>query len=423
MTERTRFLLAAAVLCLAASLLCIHLSSDWRLLHEDNGAMQTTLALSHLEAGLGVTRGHDVFINRQTGEASLYGHHPSGVSLLLAGAFALAGSAEPAVARSVVILFHLGSLLCLARLLALLFPARAALAGTLAFAILPMSAYFGRMVNYEAPCLFGVVLSLLGFAGYSASGRKRSLALMASGIVLAGLVDWPAFFFAAAIGLAGAWSAYRGDPRGRRVFLVAACSSAATLAFVLLHLWWAARGSLATLSSVAGSSARGVTPLTGAGRFLAGQLDSFRRYFSHTGLLASLFVVLLALASRTPLSRALLAGEPGGLRGKVLGISGVAATGYVLAAPSWASIHPYWKFYFLPFVVFAVALLFEALTALPRRAAVLAGALFLTEMAGTSAYLLRVRHTREGAYAIEATAKFRADYLRPEDVMLPRPAR
>lgn len=419
-TDRTRRLLTAAVVCLAAALLGIHLSSDWRLLHEDNGAMQTTLALSHIEAGLAVTRGHDVFIDRHTGAASLYGHHPPGVALVLAGAFSLAGSAEPAVARTVVILFQLGSLLCLVRLLGLLFPARSALAGALAFAILPMSAYFGRMVNYEAPCLFGVLLQLLGFAQYLASGRRRSLALLAGGVALAGLLDWPAFFFAAAIGLAGARMAYRGEVQGRAIFVVAAGSSVAMLALDLLHLWWAARGSLATLSTVAASSAQGGTPLTGVGDFVGGQLESFRRYFSHTGLLASLFVVVLALAARSRLSLALLGGESGRSRRTVLAVSGSAAAAYVLAAPSWASIHPYWKFYLLPFVTLSVALLFEALTALPRRSAVIVGALLLAEMAGTSAYMLRLRHTREGAYAIEATAKFRADDLRPEDVFRPR---
>ena len=32
-------------------------------MHEDNGAVHTTLALSHLEAGLGTTRAHDVFLD------------------------------------------------------------------------------------------------------------------------------------------------------------------------------------------------------------------------------------------------------------------------------------------------------------------------------------------------------------------------
>ena len=84
---------------------------------------------------------------------------------------------------------------------------------------------------------------------------------------------------------------------------------------------------------------------------------------------------------------------------------------------SWASVHPYWKFYFLPFVAVAVALLFESLRLLPPRAARALAVLILVEMAASSAYMLRLRHTREGAYAIEATAGFRTRYLRPEDVL------
>lgn len=417
MTARTSRVLTAAVVVLAGLLLGIRISGDWRYLHDDNGAMQTTLALSHLKAGLGATKGHDIFFDRTTGATSLYGHHPPGVALLLAGAFRLADSAEPAVARGVVVLFQLGSLLCAARLLRTLFPAGSALAGTLAFAILPMGAYFGRMPNYEAPCLFGVLLQLVGYVEYERSGARRWLGLLAGGVALSGLVDWPAFFFAASIGLVGAWNALRGDVRGRSVFLVAAGASVSVLALDLLHLWWAAGGSLESLSDVAGSSAQGVTPLTSPGGFLAGQFDSYRRYFSHAGVAATLLVVVLALPPGTRLRKELLGGDAGRLRRDALLASGAAATAYVLAAPSWASVHPYWKFYFLPFVAVAVALLFESLRLLPPRAARALAVLILVEMAASSAYMLRLRHTREGAYAIEATAGFRTRYLRPEDVL------
>ena len=414
MRERTRRLFTAAVIALGAALLCINISGDWRYLHEDNGAIYTTLALSHLKAGLHVTRGHDVFIDRETGEQTRYGHHPAGLALLLAGAFRLAGSAEPAVARSVSILFQLASIACVARLLRSLFPAGPALAGTFAFAVLPMGAYFGRMVNYEPLCLFGVLLQLLGFVDYQRTGERRFLWLLGGGIVLSGLVDWPGFFFAAAIGLTGAFHGFRGDVRGWRVFFVAAGVSVSVFAFDLFHLWWASGGSLATLSTVASSSAQGETLFSSPLEFLAGQFDSYRRYFSHTGLVATLLVAGLVLAPKAKLSREL---QP---RRSMLVASGCAATAYVLAAPSWASVHPYWKFYFLPFVAAAVALLFECLRLLPPIAARTAMALLLVEMAATSAYMLRLRHTREGAYAIETTAKFRARYLRPEDVPLAR---
>jgi hypothetical protein len=326
------------------------------------------------------------------------------------------------MARAVVILFHLGSLLCMAHILKLLYPGRTALVGTLVFAIVPMSAYFGRMVNYEAPCLFGILLQLVGFVNYSLTARRRSLAWLCAGIILAALVDWPAFFFAAAIGLAGAWSAYRGDVRGKWVFWVAAITSASMLVFVLGHLWWAARGSLEALTTHAQTSTPGATPLTGLGVFLTGQFHHFRRYLSHTALGAGLFVVILALAARTRLSRSLLGGDQGSLRGRVLWITGTAASAYVLAAPSWASEHPYWKFFFLPFVAVSVALLFEALNGFNRTVRNTVGILLMAEIVWTSATMIHLRHTRKGAYAVEATARMRSQFLTPEDV-LPPPSR
>ena len=48
----TGWLGLAALLLYAFLLLSIGLTADWRLRHEDNGAMFTTLALSHVRLGL-----------------------------------------------------------------------------------------------------------------------------------------------------------------------------------------------------------------------------------------------------------------------------------------------------------------------------------------------------------------------------------
>ena len=153
----------------AFGILSIGLTADWRLRHEDNGAMHTTLALSHLRLGLAQTRAHDVFFDPHAGRVSPYGHHPPATALLLAGAFALTGSDTPAVARLTVIAFHLGSVLLVATVLAGFFNARRALSGGFVMATLPMSGYFGRMVNYEPLCLFAV---LVQFYAYVRSKQK-----------------------------------------------------------------------------------------------------------------------------------------------------------------------------------------------------------------------------------------------------------
>src|SRR4051794_40576712 len=162
--------------------------------------MHTTLALSHLQLGLADTRAHDVFVNRQTGERTPYGHHPPGTALTIAAAFALTGSDAPAVARLTVITFHIGSMLLLTAMLGLLLDDhRRGLLGGLVMATLPMSAYFGRMVNYEPICLFGIMLLLFGYVRFKRYERSRDLAWVALGIIWGGLVDWPSFFFAAAL--------------------------------------------------------------------------------------------------------------------------------------------------------------------------------------------------------------------------------
>jgi len=68
----------AALGLYAFGTLSIGLTRDWRLIHEDNGAIHTTLALSHVRLGLRRTRAHDLFFDPRTGQGSVYGHHPPG---------------------------------------------------------------------------------------------------------------------------------------------------------------------------------------------------------------------------------------------------------------------------------------------------------------------------------------------------------
>ena len=190
----------AALGCYAIAVLSIGLTRDWRLRHEDNGALHTTLALSHVQLGLAETRAHAVFYRPDTSQTRLYGHHPPAPSLILAGAFALTGSTAPWAARCVAMAFHLGSLMVLLVLLSRHFSTGVVWLGGWLMATLPMSAYFGRMMNYEPLCLFAVMLQLAGYAAFQHRGSKRGLALLVAAICLGGLIDWGSFFFTAMIG-------------------------------------------------------------------------------------------------------------------------------------------------------------------------------------------------------------------------------
>lgn len=409
-----------AVVLYAFALLSIGLTRDWKLLHEDNGAIHTTFALSHLRLGLAGTRAHDLFFDPRTGQSAIYGHHPPAMALALAGAFALTGSDSVAVARLVPIFFHLGSLVLFAMLLHRLFSPRWALFGAFLAATLPMSSYFGRVVNYEPLCLFAVLIQLSGWARFRQSGSRAALGWLAFGVVLGGLIDWPAFFFAGAIAIAEAIDLARNRHRPVAPLLVVVVSASVVLLFDLWHLWYAGHGSLAAFRDVLARELPGGAKGVSFPRFASTQFETFRRYFTHAGLLSSIAVAAALARPRGRLFRVLLAVPDPETTTRLLAASGGAALGYVLAAPWWSSTHAYWQFHFLPFVVVSMILVcrFLAKEASPgqRLGARVLLALYLVEVVVTSGYVLRIRHRKVGAFAVQKTLEYRAKYLVPKSL-------
>jgi len=398
----------------AAALLAIGITGDWRLQHEDNGALHTSFARAHLDLGLARTGGHDVFYVPRTGEAFFYGHHPPATSLVLAGAFRLAGTDTPAVARTAAIVLHLLSLTIFVLLLRVHLPPALALLGGVLFATVPMSAFFGRMVNYEAVCLPGVLLQLLGYARYRSGRAGSGAALLALGIVLAGLADWPGFFFAAALGLTEAVAALRGDRDGWRVFVAVGALATAVLVLDLAHLALAS-GSLQTLLGVLGDTQHAVVATPAS--LLDAEIAHGRRYFGRAALVASALVALTLALRRGPLVATLDAASFPRVLARWLGASGLAATAYVLAAPSWAIVHAYWSFYFLPFVVTSLVLVLGALAERAARGgraglvAALVALVMVGDVANTAVRTLVRRHSSPEPFAIERTRELRRDNL------------
>jgi hypothetical protein len=411
------FCFALAALSLySVGILSIGLTRDWGLIHEDNGAMHTTLALSHLRLGLERTRAHDLFFDPRTGQASIYGHHPPGTALLLAGAFAITASDAPWVARLVAIAFHLGSLFLFVELLSRVLPRATAVFGGFLMATLPMGAYFGRMVNYEPLCLFAVLLQLTGYAAFKQDRSRPSLVRLSIGIVLGGLIDWAALFFAAAITLAEVVDGLRSGPRALVAAAVPLTSAVAIAAFDAWHLWYAGHGSLPLYGDMLRSQWPAEWKDVRPTAFAWSQFEVVRRYFSHAGLISSLIVAFCVVTRGGVAARIIAVDDPKLLK-RLLAISGGAACAYVLAAPSWAQVHAYWQFYALPFVVVSVLLVWQAL----RRAASgrhpliarLLLAIFVLEVVLSSASTLYYRHTTTSPYAVRQTARFRATYLAP----------
>jgi 4-amino-4-deoxy-L-arabinose transferase-like glycosyltransferase len=407
----------------AFGILSIGLTRDWELRHEDNGAMHTTLALSHLRLGLAQTRAHDMYYNPHTGAAVPYGHHPPAIALLLAGTFALTGSDSPAVARMTVIVFHIGSVLLLTTLLAQFFETRLALAGGFVMATLPMSGFYGRLVNYEPLCLLAVLVQLYGYVRFKLTGRRRALMWLSLGIVAGALIDWASFFFTATLALVETIDMARRRSRGFGLLAVLVASPAFMVVIDLWHLWYASRDSLQALVSVVSSNRPIWEQDFTIGRFVLGQIDTFRRFFTEIGLIAVLLVAVCLVRPRSQLSRRLFDVSHADMLVRVLLVGGLASLGYVLAAPSWAMAHQYWQFYFLPVVVISIVLLWRLLQhAIAERSTPLLRALrvvVVLDVFIASAYWLHFRHTRVEEYAVQTTATFRSTFLAPESLQGP----
>ena len=407
----------AALGLYAFGTLSIGLTRDWRLIHEDNGALHTTLALSHVRLGLRRTRAHDLFFDPRTGQGSVYGHHPPGPALILAAAFLLTGSDGPWVARLVAVGFQLGSVFLLVELLSRVLPRGTALFGGFLMATLPMGAYFGRMMNYEPLCLLPVLLPLTGYAAFKQDGSRRGLVRLGTGIVLGGLIDWPALFFAAAITVAEVADGLRSRPRRFAPAAVPLLSAAAIVLFDAWHLWYAGHGSLTLYRDMLSGQWPAEWKALGPLGFVSSQIEVLRRYYTHAGLVSSLVVVFGMAVPRGGLARRVFDVVDAGLLGRLLPITGGAAGAYVLAAPSWAQAHAYWQFYALPFVVLSMLLVWQALRrAAAGRHALIARALlaiFILDVTLSSVSMLHYRHTTPSRHAVRETARFRATFLAP----------
>lgn len=382
------------VLVLYSSLLLsIGISREWRLVHEDNGAMQVSLALSHSRQGLAATRAHNWFVSKDGKDWLGYPHHPAGVPLLIAGGFAVTGSETRAVARGVMILFSIGSVLLMHCILRRLFENETiAFAGALFFATIPMQSFFGRMVNFEPPVLFFILAML-------AAWLSRSIRPMAAAIVAGLMVDWTLLFFCGAIIIAETvqWMRGRTTPH---LMLAAGMAAATGLVIAFTHIA-IAFGSLQRFFDVLGKDVgAGHEPLRPL-NWVALMFENYRHYFTSTGVVTTLAVAVIVLLPRSNVRPEVR---------RFLLVAGGAALAYLLASPNRARLHHYWQFFFLPYAATSFALALEWLRSRKATAVI---ALIVLEVAAATGYKLYRRHTEPGEYAVTAIEHYERLYLTP----------
>jgi len=407
------FLLGAgAVLIVALLLLSVGIGDDYRLQHEDNNALWTLFAHSHLRLGLGATRGQDAFVLRSTGAVTFYAHHPPGPGLATAAALSLAGSDEPRVVRSTAIFFQLVSIGLFLRLVRRVSGDRVSLAAGLLVAVLPMGAFYGRMVNHETLALPAWILLVDQTLRYLDTARGRNLAGLVVSIVWGALVGWVSFFGAFAVFL---WLVLRGrsvaPDRWRAAALWIGASASLAFVLVLCHLLWASGGGWGELQRIF-LERIGVGKDYGAVAWLGKMLSFARRLFTATGTVA-LGWVIWRLGRSMARGRRERSAQPA----DVVLISALTGLSYMLVFNWGAWQHHYWQFPLLPGVALALALLLRRLLAwagedpsgrIRRRAVVV---LVLLEICLTSGISLYARHTKASRYCLETVSRLRAEYF------------
>jgi hypothetical protein len=237
-TAGARFHLVAlgAVLALATVLLCHDITEPFTGLHEWQSAFLSTAARNHLRYGYAATR-FGVVENEDVVPVEwfrYYPDHPPLVPVLVSLSFQLFGEHEWS-ARLVPIVFTLGSTVLIYLLGSALGGLRVGLLSAFIYALLPMNAYFGRVVSHEAPTSFFALAMALAYLRWHRTRRPMYFGLAMSALLLGALCGWPAYYLAGILPLHHVVSA--GRHRAWKVF-VFPLTAILLFGFHLANVYW-----------------------------------------------------------------------------------------------------------------------------------------------------------------------------------------
>lgn len=359
------------------------ISRPWELLHDDNGAFYTTIALSHLRLGFSKTLGHNFS----------YPNHPSGLGLILTPVVALFGPQNRAAIRFVPIVLHLLGLVWLLGYIYKAYGARLAVIGAYVLALIPMSSFFGRLVNFEPFLLPALILFILSYF-------QRNLFLVVIASLWGSLIDWP-FYFGLLACLGHAVISYLATKEKRRlkvaIFLALLGLIWGVLALAHIGLAFGAEGLLKVLDRV--HYATHPQESHSAIQIFGHILEYTRRYYTEVLFLGGILYFWIK-AHAFYRERALA------LKDQVILV--FFATGFlnIVLAPNYARIHHYWGFYLMPFMVLSFL---EVLEWLKRKYPLNFGKIWVVAIllvTVSSAVTLRIRHTRINSYTIKTVQEY-----------------
>jgi 4-amino-4-deoxy-L-arabinose transferase-like glycosyltransferase len=391
-------LAAVPIVAVLGALLAFHSADPWRYLHDDNGRRYSSYARTHLVLGLGATGGRDFFFDPRAGRLVPYGHHPSGLGLLLAAWFRLTGDDGPRTARALPAIFHLVSVLFLLDLLRRQYARAPALMAALALALVPMSSYFGKLVNFEPLVLPLTIGLVVAYWRWAEGGGARWLAIGLALSALGSLIDWPMPLFLALLGCDAVRRWRRGD--GTRFLGAGAAACAAALMLVAAVAAWVS-GPVGAREMTTAVGLRLLPDGHYAWWELAGKvIDYNRRYFTEPVLAASVVAAWLLVRDVRRHGRL----PP---RARLLALFGALGIVPVLAFPGSAVNHAYWQFYLLPYEILSLAYVLERLGPhLSRRSRAFVYAGVACWLVAASAFTLRTRYAKPSGYVVKRVRQF-----------------
>lgn len=243
-SKKVESFLQIFVLAIGLMLLSRNITTQFTGWREDNSAMFSIFARNHLYYGLGQTKLFNIWDNSLTlpDNPRRYLNRPSLLSLWTAIPMAVFGDHEW-VARSVPIATTLGSALLLMAIISRLHSPLLGLLTGLFYVMLPVTAYFGRIVNYDSPVQFFSLLVLHGYLqwtglygnGYS---RKTGAVYYIVAVVLGTGTGWTVAIMA---GLIWVWHICRVFRERSLVRFLPALTiiPAVSLMMVIIHISWA----------------------------------------------------------------------------------------------------------------------------------------------------------------------------------------
>jgi len=299
-----------------------------------------TIADMHITYGLGYTKGQDFL-----GYDKPYGHHPPALGLTLSLLINLFDRGFPysniMLSRLIMILFHLGSLYVLIKILKTLGEDILFIwVFGVFYCISPISNFFGKHVCHEAPTLFFMLSAIYHYILGIKSENRSPYNMVATTIslVIGCFFGWPVFFLAGAM-IAYEYSNAKNDKLLKYITL--SCASAAFAIFAQL-IW---TGGI--LRIVEGFSLRGSITNNGYSinewivKLIQHNKNDFTPQLHYMAIGGAILYI---------------SGKKDRVKLFFLGSFTAVSLLHILVFSQGAWIHPYWQFYTIPVELYCATL-------------------------------------------------------------------